>query len=303
MSLEYLKNKEIDKEKWDAGIARSTHPLIYAESWYLDIVSPGWHAVVNQDYSILFPLPINRKWRIPFIMQPLFAQQLGLFSQKDPDNSTLETIGKLIRYPAVVLQGNSKNALPRKLTNLTRHNYKLSLHHDYNQIQKSFTKNCHRNIKKALHQKQYIKRMDSVEDFINFSSQNIKYKVPTKTIPLLEKIIRKALARDAGFIISSIDGAGDDLAMAFFLKKHGRIIFLFGNSTDLGFKKQSMFFIMNYIIEQYSKQDIILDFEGSEIEGIARFYKGFGAETESYDCFERRWLTVLRRAISYITSL
>lgn len=236
-------------------------------------------------------------------MQPLFAQQLGLFSQKDLDNSTLETIGKLIRYPAVVLQGNSKNALPQKLTNLTGHNYKLSLHHDYHHIQKSFTKNCHRNIKTALHQKQYIKRMDSVEDFINFSSQNIKYKVPSKTIPLLEKIIRKALARDAGFIISAIDGTGDDLAMAFFLKKHGRIIFLVGNSTALGFKKQSMFFIMNHIIEQYSKQNIILDFEGSEIEGIARFYKGFGAETESFPCFERRWLTGLRRVISYISSL
>src|SRR5690554_8139686 len=86
-----LRHHEIDKKRWDEGIARSTHPLVYADSWYLDIMSPQWEAVVSDDYSILWPLTLNRKYKLPMLMQPMFTQQLGVFSSLPLDKQMVRS--------------------------------------------------------------------------------------------------------------------------------------------------------------------------------------------------------------------
>ena len=41
-------------------------------------------------------------------------------------------------------------------------------------------------------------------------------------------------------------------------------------------------FLINTYIKQNSKRDVVLDFEGSKDEDVARFYKGFGAGNKEY---------------------
>jgi hypothetical protein len=48
-----------------------------------------------------------------------------------------------------------------------------------------------------------------------------------------------------------------------------------------------MFLLIDELIRQNAEKKIILDFEGSQIEGIARFYKGFGAENQPYFMVKR----------------
>jgi hypothetical protein len=43
-----------------------------------------------------------------------------------------------------------------------------------------------------------------------------------------------------------------------------------------------MFAVVNKVIKENSGQNKVLDFEGSMIEGIARFFQGFGAVAENY---------------------
>lgn len=70
--------------------------------------------------------------------------------------------------------------------------------------------------------------------------------------------------------------------MGFFLNQFNRLIFLSGQSSPEGFKLKSMFLLMDQIIKAHAKSKKILDFEGGSIDGVARFYKGFGAEEEIY---------------------
>ncbi len=44
--VQYLKHHEIDKQRWDACIQEARNAQIYALSWYLDVVTPGWEAIV-----------------------------------------------------------------------------------------------------------------------------------------------------------------------------------------------------------------------------------------------------------------
>ena len=40
--ITYLTHDQIDKTLWDHCIAQAPNGLVYAWSWYLDIVHPGW---------------------------------------------------------------------------------------------------------------------------------------------------------------------------------------------------------------------------------------------------------------------
>ena len=50
--------------------------------WYLDIVHENWDALMEDDYERVMPMPvITKNWRISYIFQPFFVQQLGVFSK------------------------------------------------------------------------------------------------------------------------------------------------------------------------------------------------------------------------------
>ena len=47
-------------------------------------------------------------------------------------------------------------------------------------------------------------------------------------------------------------------------------------------------FIINELIRDFQAQDMILDFEGSMISGVEKFYQSFGAQPESYFYYKKR---------------
>ncbi len=78
--IHYQENYQLNKQKWDACIAKSFNGIIYAYSWYLDIVSPGWKGLVEDDYISVMPLCSRKKIGISYLFQPFFTQQHGVFS-------------------------------------------------------------------------------------------------------------------------------------------------------------------------------------------------------------------------------
>jgi hypothetical protein len=47
-------------------------------------------------------------------------------------------------------------------------------------------------------------------------------------------------------------------------------------------KTGAMFFLINNFIREYARKKVTLDFEGSNLPGLARFYTGFGSEEYVY---------------------
>ena len=63
----YHKNNEIDREQWDNCIKNSPGVKPYAYSWYLDIMAPGWEALVDDDYDSVFPVPGFSRFGIKYV--------------------------------------------------------------------------------------------------------------------------------------------------------------------------------------------------------------------------------------------
>jgi hypothetical protein len=88
--------------------------------------------------------------------------------------------------------------------------------------------------------------------------------------------------KGTGRIFTAIAPDGDITAGAFFLFHKARVYYLNAFSTETGMAYASAFAIVDGFCREFAGSGLILDFEGSEIEGINRFYHGFGAKEDPY---------------------
>ena len=65
--IKWLRSGSIDRQKWDQCIDRAGNGRIYGYSWYLDIMSNNWDALVLGDYQLIMPLPWRKKYGIRYI--------------------------------------------------------------------------------------------------------------------------------------------------------------------------------------------------------------------------------------------
>lgn len=287
MSIKYLKNKEIDLEKWNDCIKNSFNGIVYAYSWYLDIVSEGWEALVNEDYSQVMPLTCNNKLGVDYISQPLFTQQLGVFSKKVLDSDTIklfiDSIPSNFKYYEIQL--NKYNNIENQIYSYTKRvTYELDLISSYDKLYQNYNTNTKRNIKKSSENISVVTGLQP-NDFINLLSSFVNSKqinLKDENYNTIRKIISFALRYQIGELVGAYDEKNQLCSAAFFINSHNKAIYLFAASSDTGKELRANFRVIDYYINKYSGFNLTLDFEGSNIEGLARFYSGFGAKACEY---------------------
>ncbi len=287
MRIVRLKHSEIDFEKYDACISSSSAANVYAMSWYLNIVSPNWNLLMADDYSVVMPLPVKSKYKIKYLIQPYFCQQLGVFTKGILTEDVFKAFLKRIRYPYINVQFNTSNVFAAGL-DVLRQNYFLDLSKPYSNTAANYNSNCQRNIKKAQSFDQEIKEIDT-EDYMCLLRQNLDAVLNDKMCDLLKKLIWVSRENGKGKLLSVVC-EGRVVAAGFIVSENKRIYNLSPFSCSEGKEKQSMAFLINSIIEENSQTELILDFEGSSIPGVAKFYAGFGAELEYFPFLKKtRW--------------
>lgn len=277
MQIEYMEHSSIDKKKWDEAILSADNGLLYACSWYLDCIAPKWDALIADNYTYLFPITIKYKYKIPYLVQPFLAQQLGLFSQETISETILNKF--INKLPSYSYEINLNYANPTDegipMTNLV-----LELQKPYDQLKPAFTKNTLRNIAKARSREYRFSELNFDEFILNYQAIEHKDKKVNQT--LITRVIKAGV--DRGKIhccgLKSPDGNYDALLAYGYFNK--RISYLFPASTERGKQHSAMFMLVDELVQTYAMQADCLDFEGSMIEGIARFYRGFGATGQPY---------------------
>ena len=283
MLIKYLTHTQIDKKKWDLCISKSFNGIVYAYSWYLDIVSEDWEALIDGDYIRVMPLPAKRKFKIDYLIQPLFTQQLGVFSIDKLNSGMIKKFIDAIpaKYKYIALNLNTNNKIDSGEYNTkSKSNYELDLIKHYELLKKSYSKNTLRNIKKAENNKITLSEGVTINDFIKLYEDNIGKaieKFNEKEYNILRKIISYSLLHGQGKIIGAYTEHNNLCAAVFLLQTPHRIINLISVSSEEGKALSAMFYIFDNIIRTKSGKNRTLDFEGSNIESIARFYKGFGS--------------------------
>ncbi len=288
MKLKHIKHQQIDFEKWDNSIAKSKAPIFYNSSWFLNTVSPNWEALVSDDYSIIFPLTVRTIFGIKVIIQPQFCQQLRLLSNGYADGEQCDNVKKRLPFASISLQTNT---LFKGFNNVSKQfNLILKIGFSFEDIEKNFNSNTRRNIKKSQSYNLKVESFYDSDFYIKFAKENSPYEFSSSHFIVLQKIIEKSIEENYGVLKKVVDENGNILSAGFFISQYGRKTFISGFSSPSGFEKRSMFYLINHSIRESIGSVNVFDFEGSMAEGVAQFYRGFGAEEEYYYSIENKLL-------------
>ena len=292
--ITFIEHNAIDKPKWDALIAECGN--IYAFSWYLDIVHPGWEALVENDYQSVMPLTGGKKFGVNYLFQPFFVQQLGVFSKAPMTAVTTEAFLKAIpsKYRFAEIRLNEGNAFADGAEGVEYHrNVLLDLNQEYNAIRANYHQNTKRNLAKAeSNNLQLVETVIPYHVIALFRDNRgaLLDKWGNAEYDVLTHLAKVAQKRNAAFMLGvSEKGVGQLLCAAIFMKTKDRITFLFSGLTEEGKQRQAMTYLLDQVIQKHSCQPMTFDFEGSDDDNLARFYLGFGGNETKYPsyCFNR----------------
>jgi len=87
--------------------------------------------------------------------------------------------------------------------------------------------------------------------------------------------------------IYSVWKADEPLAVCLAPRFQDRITLLIPRSNDEGLSMNAMAFLIDQIIQRNTGSNVVLDFEGSMLPGVAQFYSGFGALDRKYSILQR----------------
>jgi hypothetical protein len=282
----YHKNHEIDREQWDNCIRNSPGKKPYAYSWYLDIMAPGWEALVDDDYDSVFPIPANKRFGIRYIATPIFLQQLGAFS---PDKQASQVIREFMDYmpdfyrfiDLCVAQKTNFNGF--KVTE--KSNFELDLSFPYEKLMEGFTSDCRRNVNISLKKKIELTNKVSPEELINLflTHTGLAIKgIKLRDYDRLKNLMNYCLGNKKGKIIGIRAGRKKLIFGVFLVEIKGSVTVLFTANTKESREKRAGYFVINEIIKENSSKETILDFSGSSIPSIASFMASFGSVNKPY---------------------
>lgn len=288
--IRYLTHNQIDTQRWDDCIAQSPDGLVYAWSWYLDVVHPDWEALVEEDYETVMPLTGSKKYGINYLFQPFFTQKFGVFSKNEASKEKIEQFLKAIpekfKFAEFRISGGIKGVKGINGAAIINHrNIELALNQDYSVIAENYHSNTKRNLTKA--QKQGLTIVESAEPsvIIELFRKNRGKEIKQwgdKEYNRLLNLVEAAKNHDACLVLGVQNTDNQIIAGAFFMTSHNKIVFLFSGSDESNKELHGLSFLLDFVIENYSGTDFILDFEGSDNDGLARFYMGFGGEEKYY---------------------
>lgn len=280
--IRFLKAKDIDRKKWDDCINGSPQQFIFVQSYYLDAACQKWSALVLNDYEAVFPLASGSKFGIKYLYQPFFTRHFGVFSKKNIDKKTeqefFEAIPKEFQYWDFCL--HTYHAITLANLEVRQRVYQqLDLNQSYSDLQKNYSENALRNIKRAAKNKLILLKDFKPSVLVRHfkQEQGKKLSFSEKEYTLLKKLMNACDENTTTYCWAVVDHNKVVLAGAYFMECNNRIVYLKGFSTATGKKTGAMHFIFDAFIQSQSRQKKIFDFGGSSVVSVGRFYKNFGA--------------------------
>ena len=278
--IRYLTHNQIDTRRWDECIKQSPDALVYAWSWYLDVVHPDWEALVEDDYETVMPLAGGKKFGINYLFQPFFTQKFGVFGKNEVSEDKIEEFLSAIpeKFKFADFRLNGINALNHR-------NIELDLSQEYNALAENYHSNTKRNLAKA--KKENLEIVENAEPsvIIDLFRKNRGAGI-TKwgdaEYERLLKLVEVAKQHGKCLVLGVRNNDNQTVAGAFFMMSHNKIVFLFSGADESNKDSHALTFLIDHVIERFSGSDKILDFEGSDNDGLARFYMGFGGKETIY---------------------
>lgn len=288
--IRLLKRNDIDESRWNRTIEESESGEVFYKSWYLDVCAGYWEALVKDDYEAVFPLAPRSRFGVHYLYQPFFTRHFGLVGKSAQEASLqqlfLQSIPDRYRYHDFCLPPHHTAVLPDAVLEQKRYQV-LELSREYTDLRGCYHDNCVRNLRKAERAKLRFGDNPDIAllvDSFRRDREKTLEEFRDEHYVMLQQLMETARKRTHTFSVAVYEGQGKPVAGAFFILDCHRLLYLKGFTSGEGRKNGAMHFLFDSMIRKFAGQRLILDFGGSSLDGIARFFSSFG----SSDCLYLR---------------
>ena len=282
--IKLISRDELNEDKYNACVESSQESLIYAYSWYLDIVCDQWNALVLNDYDAVMPVPYRRKYLIPYVHPPLWVLQLGIFAKgKYYQSDFILALQKKFRF--IELRLNSENTLDKKSPIFVAKQFQeLDLTQNYETVKTKYQSDRKKDLRKAEKHELSIEWESKDKQLIDLFKNNVGKRTPEikeKDYTNLERLIVVCVEKNVGEVCSVYQD--NQLVAAAFFLKHQETVTILCSSTDFSNRKNGAnTFLIDQAIQRFSNDYNTFNFGGSSMKSIAKYFFSFGAEEKIY---------------------
>ena len=290
--LIHIQDPETAAGFYDNCIHNSPNGVIYALSWYLNIVSPDWEILTTEDHSSVMPLPLIRSLGRKIIQQPEFAWQLGIFSTQVPSPEIIRhfihSIPKSYRMRRLCLSKlNIVESSSAKFLNAAE----LDLIRPYRQIKLNYGPSMQKQLSLAADQSiSYVGNI-SVHDMLMFAYKLDKFHpqaLKPREISTLRLIITNSIRFRAGQIGAAYDIHNNLCATVVFLIFKGRAAILHAAASGEGLAAGALEYIIDRFIETNAEKNLVLCVENPAERKLVEILQCCGSGISNFPCLKSK---------------
>lgn len=286
-NLQYLHRHQVDTAKWDQCIDNAINGLLYAHSFYLDHMAGEWDALVLGDYEAVMPLTWRKKFGIYYLYQPFVTSPLGVFSSLPINKVLMETFINNIpgKFKLIDIDLNAGNNCLDNHFVTQRKNYVLPLTGGYDALQQNYNRHARRKLRKAREAGLQIVEGIAIEKIaaLSYTMMAEKDKVPMadydKFIQLCKTVTPFVESCNT---IAALDADGAIIASDINIVYKKRIYSILAGNVPKSNECGGFYFVLDSLIKKYAGNGYLLDFEGSDVPGIAFLFECLGGQLTWY---------------------
>ena len=283
--IRHLVHSAIDKAQWDALLLRAENRMWYAHHAVLDILAPGWEALLDEESGAIMPLPWRSRWGIHYLFQPYGVQQLGVFAPHYDDTlgqRFIDAVPERFRYWDIHVNERMRDIRCDQVLHSTQQ--VIPVLPDMEQQRAAYSQGHRRNLRRGEQYRKDLTTAIDADAFMDLYERTTALRFgPTKARDLasLRLLVRMIIAQGQGRILGMKEG-DELLAAAVFVEWGGRSIFLKSAVDERAQERAPMFLIVDGYLALGAGGSGLLDMAGSNTPTVQRFNAGFGARTSVY---------------------
>lgn len=287
-ALRFIPHAGIDQTKWDDRVAASANGFIFSQAFYLNALCQ-WDALVAGDYEYIMALPRKTKAGFRYVFIPPFTGQLGIIGPATPGielcTAFIKAAAREYAYTDSLLNEYNEVQEGQGIQLQWRNNMVLPLRDSYETIAGRYSRDAMKNLRKAAQQGctiEYNIPPEKVIALYRAAYGRLNRKTGEQDYEKFYALAQTAIQSQKGFTVGVTDTASELVAAAFFGIDNKRLYYILGAPSPAGRQLKAVHYLIDAIIKKYADTGLQFDFEGSDIESVASFYKKFGPLVQKY---------------------
>lgn len=275
--VEFIPSSQLDFNYWDNLVSKQGYGRSLLYSWFLNCLGP-WGVIYSKEHRLYLPV-LLRKFGIIKKVIPIPFHTCSIPVWENPfEKNYPQNITELFRpfYWVDVYIGGLNDELNQKCGRTRRCQIiDLKDFHYNNHLTRSLKKTTGLHFEKSTIPENFIQQFRSAfKNNAPFLSQWHQGK--------FQQLIQDAVFNSKAYSTLVRDEEQKLLSMAIWVDTGIDLVYLKGFSTPEGKARNAMALNIDKVIQENFSTRELLDFGGSNQEGIARFFEGFGAKNMHY---------------------